>query len=187
MELAIAGSLVSAATGFMGQRAQANMVEQQAEYNAAIVEQNAITEQQEQLFQASVENFNAAQARQETARELEMFDRETAKRQASAIASQGRFAELEDSSFSDLLDSDLFDLERQRSDILYRGAMNEYQGKRQATETRRTAASTLSVGQTRANLVRFEGENRARSLRTGALGSLISGGTQAAGYYAQYS
>mgnify|MGYP001626797428 CR=1 FL=1 len=181
LAISAVSSLASGTVGYLGaQRAataaehQATAAEQMAAYNAQVAQNNAVAEAGDQSFQASVAQFNVADAAQARSKALRDQRTQTAQRLAKMEAKGARTGTF-DYSFDDVLRSDALLLERQEVELLSGGAQERYQFSQEGTLADMRSKRALETGRTQSGLILAEGRNRASAYRGQASSARIGG------------
>jgi hypothetical protein len=183
--MGVALAVVGAVTSYQAQRDQAKAMEyqaqaarQQAEYNATVQQQNALSEEQVANFRALGEERKKTDALIALERTLE-----TSKRKdlysLGKLKNQGAYMGAD---FDFVLESGMQDMFSQEVETYVEASRAGAQYTAQADEFRRQGAAALSAGFTKADMTIMAGNNRANDLenaasttRTNALGNLASG------------
>lgn len=167
---AVAGGVV----GYAGAQQQAAATQDAARYNAAVARNNAVAQAQDAEHSAQVAEYNAVSVLRD--RERAMEEGQLQGRQAIATrGARGARQGLSGFSLSDVLRADSLRLEREETNLLYRGAVAHYEQRAQGRLNRDSAKQVRKEAGTRSGMIIASGKAQARSQRIGGIGTLLSG------------
>lgn len=184
MFISAGASAASGVIGYMGAQQQAQAIQQQAEYNAAVQRNNAIGAKQDSQFQAGLSEFNKAKTEQERSAAMQKFREDSARALASKQARLSRQG-LVGGSFGDILKSDALKIEREENEMLWSSSFAPYQASKQGQLALEQGRIAYSHGMASASATLHVGRANAREARTSGIGSLIGGFAGAASATAQ--
>lgn len=172
--VAAAGSLASGVFGYLGQQAQADQLDAQAKNaellgrnQAQVIKNNAIAQQQDEAFNASVAQFNKREQLELASREAEKVQLQERAATASLRNTLGKRA-FGGASVEDVLSSNALKFEQQENEILYSAGQQSYQQNVNVDMAQFRANRAIETGKYQSSLAISEGRTRATTLRNQA-------------------